>query len=118
MPLKLNVGLSRKIGLPDYGSMGASCHVELELDASLFQRDLNAFHQQVHNAYVACSQAVGDELARQRAQNGETAETPTSLPAPPPSNTSSGNGNSNGSSHNASRKQLDYLQQLARQWSS
>ncbi len=35
MPLTLNDGLTKEIGLPDYGSVGASCHVEIELDGSL-----------------------------------------------------------------------------------
>jgi hypothetical protein len=66
MPLKLNVGLSKKIGLPDYSSLGASCHVELELDQSLIYADLEGFHDRVRQAFVACSQAVRDELYRQQ----------------------------------------------------
>ena len=31
MPMKISVGLSKKVGLPDYGSVGASCHLELKL---------------------------------------------------------------------------------------
>jgi hypothetical protein len=65
MPLKLSVGLSKKIGLPDYGSLGASCHVELELDSTLLATDLDAFQGKVKQAFVACSQAVKDELSRQ-----------------------------------------------------
>src|SRR5688500_9625723 len=70
MPMTLNVGLSKKIGLPDYGSLGASCHVELELDSALLSTDLDSFHSKVKQAFVACSQAVKDELYRQQASSG------------------------------------------------
>jgi hypothetical protein len=64
MALKLNVGVSKKLGLPEYSSIGASCNVEVELDPSLFHGDLAGFHERVRLAYVACHQAVHDELAR------------------------------------------------------
>lgn len=72
MPLKVNVGLSKKIGLPDYGSLGASVHVEYEADSTLLHSDLDGFHRQVTNAFVACRQAVQDELARHYASESAT----------------------------------------------
>jgi hypothetical protein len=67
MPMKLNVGVSRKMGLPDYGSVGASCNLEMELDAGLLERDLDGFQARIRGAYIAAHQAVHDELARLQA---------------------------------------------------
>lgn len=117
MPLKLNVGLSKKLGLPDYGSVGASCGVELELPNSLVFDDLEGFHRHVRNAYAACAQAVSDELARQQG----TGAHPEPVSTPPhqhraPGSPSNGNGTAQGNGgHRASQKQLDYVNQLARQ---
>ena len=92
MALKLNVGVSRKAGLPAYGSVGASCNLELELDAGLLEHDLDAFHARVRGVYVAAHQAVHDELARLQAP----VEVPHDPPASPPRHASNGHPNGNG----------------------
>ncbi len=63
MPMTLKVGLAKKIGQPDFGSLGASCDIELELDGGLLFNDLEGLQQKIQTAYVACRQAVNDELA-------------------------------------------------------
>lgn len=63
MAVKLSVGLQKKVGLPDFGSLGASCHVEFEIDRGLLEHDLDGFHRKVSDAFVACRQAVHDQLA-------------------------------------------------------
>jgi hypothetical protein len=86
MALKLNCGVSRKVGLPDYGSIGASCNLELEVEVGLLERDLDAFHARVRDVYVAVHQAVHDELARLQAP----VEPPHDPPASPPRHTTNG----------------------------
>lgn len=131
MPLRLNVGLSRKLGLPDYGSLGASCNLDFELDATLLQTDPESLQRQIRNAYDACRCAVHEELARRQAT---TATTPASNPAV--TNVTAGgsatgngnghasskgnghtgtgqNGNGRGNGHPASEKQMTYVRQLA-----
>jgi hypothetical protein len=63
MPLKLNVGLMKKIGQPRYGSLCASCHVEVELESSLLELDAEAFHERARKTFAACRRAVETELA-------------------------------------------------------
>jgi len=89
MPTTVSVSWSRKAGLPDYGSVGATCHVDLELDGQILDGDLTRFRQHVQRAYAACREAVEDELAREGA-------------ADPPSQHSRHNGNANGNGHHGS----------------
>jgi hypothetical protein len=68
MPLRLNVGVSKKLGLPEYSSIGASCSLEIEVDPMLIHHDLDGLHEQIRGAFVAAHQAVNDELSRLQAQ--------------------------------------------------
>ena len=94
MAVKLSVGLQKKVGLPDYGSLGASCHVEFEIDGSLLSNDQEGFQQKVRGAFTACHQAVADELARN--QKGELTANGNGH--------SKGNGNGNGRRRDNTRK--------------
>ena len=105
MPLKLSVGISKKVGLPSYSSLGASCHVEVELDQSLVFDDQEGFQLRVKKAYVACSHAVAQELARQQQSHTEAngkAGSPSSSDSEP-------------DGVRTSQKQLDYMGRLAGQ---
>jgi hypothetical protein len=61
--LKLNAGVSKKVGLPGFSSASASCTIEAELDSSLLQ-DHEGFQIVVRRAYQSCEQAVQDQIAR------------------------------------------------------
>jgi hypothetical protein len=135
MALKLNVGVSRKVGLPAYGSIGASCNLEVELDSGLLEQDLQGFHARVRRAYVAAHQAVVDELARHHAlqDNGPAVENGDATPAAPaedgeiatpparnhgqwgpPARTANGHGKPPRPRRPASEKQLKAIAAIAR----
>jgi hypothetical protein len=116
MPLKLSVGLTRKMGLPAYGSLGASCQLEVELDPHLVFSDIPTLQQRIRYLHGICRQAVEDELALRQESS---AHEPRSVDSRPQE--------ANGSDPHlpadqeaertarASQRQLDYVLQLARQ---
>ena len=59
--LKLNAGLSRKIGQPNYGSRGAMVNVEIELPADVL-RDPDKLKRQVRGCFETLRAAVDEEL--------------------------------------------------------
>ena len=65
MPMTLKVGLTRKLGQPDFGSLGASCDVQLELDGALLFANPDELQEKIRSAYAACERAVTAELSRQ-----------------------------------------------------
>mgnify|MGYP000987601742 FL=1 len=138
MPLKANVSLSKKLGLPDYGSIGAHCGLELELDSTLIE-DAEAFHEKIRKLYTLCHQSIVDQLERYGGNGNGTAnsngrangnhngrsngtsqhaEPAGNHPNPPAAVNRTGNGNGrngNGDDTPASNKQVKYLLDLARQ---
>lgn len=88
MAVTLSVGLNKKIGQPDYGSLCASCHVEFEIDRTLLDGDLDGFHHKVRSAFAACQQSVEEQLSRQQAGSASL-----------PSNGYHQNGHANGNGH-------------------
>jgi len=111
MPLTLHVSVSRKIGLPAYASAGASCAVQIELDSCVFSQP-ESFRVKVEQAFEMCRQAVTEELAQTDSQSAKLQ----------PAKLAPGNGMAlvQGeldlhSSPLATERQLDFLNQLARQ---
>lgn len=90
MPLKLNVGLSRKVGEANYGSRGASVNVELELDSALVG-DANKLQDRIRQLFGIVRVSLAEELngsingngaAQLAAQNGNGNAPPATAPRP------------------------------------
>jgi len=90
MPLKLNIGLSRKVGEANYGSRGASVNVEIEIDSSLVNEPAR-LQEKIRQVFGLARASVADEL---NGTNGHGH-------ANPPDNNGRQNGsNGNGAGHN------------------
>ena len=65
MPMRLNVGFSKKIGQPDFGSLGASVNLELELDSGVVG-DQNRLRHQIRQLFGMAKTSVDQALCDQQ----------------------------------------------------
>src|SRR5439155_26010436 len=75
MPLKLNVGASRKVTDNNYGSRGASMNLELELDASLVA-DPPKLQERIRELFGLVRASLAEELNGHGAVNDSDPEEP------------------------------------------
>ena len=119
MPLKLTAGVSKKLGLPGYSSVGAICHVEVELDSGLIQEAPEAFCAQVREVYAQCAESVDEELARHqapRSKAGSTAKMPAAeAVAADSSGPARGNGHASGNQRRQRQQQRSPAESRQRQ---
>jgi len=126
MPIRISLGVNKKVGLPAYSSVGASCQLEFEAESSLLREDLELFFRKVQHAYGACTRAVDEQLAWcQETDVPRPPETAATLPLPTRGKAAAANGNgspagrkSDGAADRAgagrvSSQQLRFARQLA-----
>jgi len=88
MPLKLNIGLSKKLGEANYGSRGASVNLELELESALVNEPVK-LREKIAQAFNLVRSSLAEEL------NGNGQQAASSAPA---SSTNGQTFNANGAS--------------------
>ena len=67
--LKINVGLSRKVGESNYGSRGATVNLEIELDSSLATQP-DQLHDRIRQLFRLAKSSIDEELNGQGSDNG------------------------------------------------
>ena len=92
--LKLNVGLSRKVGEANYGSRGASVHLELEVESAL-AADAKTLQDRIRSLFRLARSSVDEELASQASASSPAASRQT--------NGRDGSENDNGAARHTAR---------------
>ena len=112
MTMKINVGVNKKIGLPDYGSAGSHCDIELEMDFTVMQNP-EEFQKRIQNAYRLCRKSVESELVELRPNGAAKQDTRPTLP-PKTEYGNSAPPERNDNRFPVSPKQLGYINQLSK----
>ncbi|MCM2371883.1 regulatory protein GemA [Aporhodopirellula aestuarii] len=64
MTTKLSVGVTRKVGQPNFGSACATCQLEIEIDNSLMNDHADTLTERIRRTFDLCRQEVDRELMR------------------------------------------------------
>ena len=103
MPLKMNIGASKKVADQNYGSRGASVNLEIELDASLVTEPAK-LQVKIRNLFGLVRQSLAEELNGNghapASENGNGRSKPQT----------NGNANGNGSFRNGGQRQATQSQ--------
>ncbi len=67
MPMKLSVGLNRKVGQPGYSSIGASVNLELELDSTLVAEP-ERLQERIRELFGLAKASIDEELQTEPTQ--------------------------------------------------
>ena len=118
MTIKINVGVNKKIGLPDYGSAGGHCNIEIEADNSILD-NADQFLQRVKDAYEVARQSVEEELSHHRpgsatSQTRSTSQSHATTEPVQQRQEYRSNTNSTGNSYTASPKQQQFIASLVK----
>ncbi|MBM4073515.1 MAG: hypothetical protein FJ271_32020 [Planctomycetes bacterium] len=101
MPLKLNIGLSKKVGESNYGSRGASLNVEIELESALIAEPAK-FQERVRQVFALVRTSLDEELnGNGHAPSTDNGNGKTQQPV---------NGNGNGPARNGGQRQATQSQ--------
>ena len=73
MPMKLNVGLSRKVGEANYGSRGASVNLEQEVDATLINEP-ERLQERIREMFGLAKASIEEELQAEPSQSPASAQ--------------------------------------------
>jgi phosphoribosyl 1,2-cyclic phosphodiesterase len=111
MTIKINVGVNKKIGLPDYGSAGSHCNIEIEADNSILD-NAEHFLQRVKDAYEVARQSVESELAHHRTHQSSQSPTETAPKQEYRNDHSYSNSRSQAGNSIASPKQQQFIASL------
>jgi len=79
MPLKLNVGLNKKIGEANYGSRGASVNVELELDSGLVTEP-GKLQERIRQLFGVVRASLAEELNGNSQRSNDRTQVPQAQP--------------------------------------
>jgi hypothetical protein len=108
--IKLNCGVSRKVGEPNYGSRGASVNVELELESAAVQ-NAELLHEKIRKLFTLAKSSVDEELGLMGNPAG-SAGAATSPPTDPPPNGQASSPAAPSGDRPATRSQLRAIQAI------